>query len=155
VPRTEDPGLEQALAQAVSQALARSSAEFFRQLVQALAERGLATTRTALATLLNVRPTTVAAWAQGKATPAIDGMFRLARAGGIDVEQLIAIAGGRTPDPEVAELVRRFERLPPKERAFVLDAVRLAGRGRAAVKPRRRPTVAAAAARPAKARRPR
>jgi transcriptional regulator with XRE-family HTH domain len=150
-----DDALADAVSQAVSQAIARSSAEFFRRLVEALAERGLATTRTALAGLLNVRPTTIAAWAQGKATPAIDGMLRLARAGGMDFEQLFALAGGVPRDPEVQELLERFESLSAEGRAFVLEAARHAPRARRSVRPRRSKPSAAAAARTAKSRRPR
>lgn len=153
--RSTDDALADAVSQAVSQAIARSSAEFFRRLVEALAERGLATTRSALAGLLNVRPATIAAWAQGKATPAIDGMLRLARAGGMDFEQLFALAGGVPRDPDVQELLQRFEGLSPEGRAFVLEAARHAPRARGPVRPRRSKRPAAAATRPAKARRPR
>lgn len=128
MPKRIRPALDDALADAVAQALARSSADFFRQLVDALAERGLATTRTALATLLNVRPATIAAWAQGRATPAVDAMLRLARAGGVDLEQWLALAGGAPRDPDADELARCFARLSPRGRAFVLDAARLAAR---------------------------
>ena len=63
---------------AIEQAIARSSAEFFQRLVEALAERGVASTRSAIAELLDLRPATLAAWASGKATPAVDRIVYLA-----------------------------------------------------------------------------
>lgn len=154
--RSRNAAPDQALADAVAQALARSSVDFFGRLVEALGERGLATTRTALATLLNVRPATIAAWAQGRATPAMDAMVRLARAGGVDLQSWLALGGAAAKDPEADDLLKCFSRLGPEARAFVLQAARTAARAEdARVSARRSPTAAAGAARRAKARRPR
>jgi hypothetical protein len=135
---------------AIEQAIARSSAEFFQRLVEALAERGVASTRSAIGDLLSLRPATVAAWASGKATPAVDRIVDLARASGIDLDWLVTGLGTPWQDPELEELVGRFRKLTPAGRAFVLEAARMAGRrGTAARKkaprakpkrsPRRRP----------------
>jgi transcriptional regulator with XRE-family HTH domain len=113
---------------AIEQAIARSSAEFFQRLVEALAERGVASTRSAIADLLELRPATLAAWASGKATPAVDRVVDLARASGIDLDWLLTGAGSPWHDAEVDELVRRFRALSPSGRAFVLEAARMAAR---------------------------
>jgi transcriptional regulator with XRE-family HTH domain len=113
---------------AIEQAIASSSAEFFQRLVEALAERGVASTRSALTELLELRPATIAAWASGKATPAVDRIVDLARASGVDLDWLLTGAGSPWHDDEVDELVRRFRELSPSGRAFVLEAARMATR---------------------------
>jgi hypothetical protein len=124
---------------AIEQAIARSSAEFFQRLVEALAERGVASTRSAIGDLLSLRPATVAAWASGKATPAVDRIVDLARASGIDLDWLVTGLGTPWQDPELEELVRRFRKLTPGGRAFVLEAARMAARrGRAGAKKKTR-----------------
>jgi transcriptional regulator with XRE-family HTH domain len=114
--------------EAIEQAIARSSAEFFQRLVEALAERGVASTRSAIADLLDLRPATIAAWASGKATPAVDRVVDLARASGIDLDWLLTGVGSPWQDAELDELVRRFRGLSPSGRAFVLEAARMASR---------------------------
>lgn len=113
---------------AIEQAIARSSAEFFQRLVEALADRGVASTRSAIADLLDLRPATLAAWASGKATPAVDRIVELARASGIDLDWLLTGVGSPWHDAEVDELVSRFRQLTPSGRAFVLEAARMAAR---------------------------
>jgi transcriptional regulator with XRE-family HTH domain len=128
---------------AIEQAIARSSAEFFQRLVEALADRGVASTRSAIADLLELRPATLAAWASGKATPAVDRIVDLARASGIDLDGLLTGVGAPWHDPEVDELVRRFRALSPSGRAFVLEAARMAARRSGSAAKKRAPRKAA------------
>jgi hypothetical protein len=113
---------------AIEQAIARSSAEFFQRLIEALAERGVASTRSAIVELLDAGPAAIAAWASGKATPAIDRIIDLARSSGIDLDWLVTGAGTPWNDPEADELLQRFRTLTPSGRAFVLEAARMAAR---------------------------
>lgn len=110
----------------IEQAIARSSAEFFQRLLEGLASQGIASTRSVIGDLLDLRPTTVAAWASGKATPAVDRLVDLARAAGVDVDALLTGIGGPWHDPEIDELVTHFRKLTPNGRAFVLEAARMA-----------------------------
>ena len=96
---------------------------------------GHASTRSAIAELMELRPATLAAWASGKATPAVDRIVDLARASGVDLDWLLTGVGPSWHDPEVEELVSRFRQLTPSGRAFVLEAARMAARrGRATKK---------------------
>jgi transcriptional regulator with XRE-family HTH domain len=113
---------------AIEQAIARSGAEFFQRLIEALAERGVATTRSAVADLLQVTPASIATWASGRATREIDRIADLARANGIDLDWLLTGKGTPWHDPETDELLQRFRKLSPKGREFVLDAARMASR---------------------------
>ena len=125
---------------AVEQAIAQGSAELFRRLVEALAAQGVASTRAAVADLLDVRPATIAAWASGRATPTIDRVVKLARLSGIDLTRLLAVPVAPWLDVEADELLQLFRRASPEGRRFVLEAARLAAKpaARRARSPRRR-----------------
>lgn len=110
-----------------------SGEAFYARLLEALRAAGIPATQSAIAEMLGVGQSAVSHWATGKSFPSLELLVKLARATRVSIDWLVTGRHGESPpaDPEAAELLGIFRGLRAEQRAWLLQAARLAEQGAA------------------------